>query len=475
MTKSNKHSLFLSLREKFPVFAYKDCYVEHTPTTTRIVFHFETPGCFEFRPVWQINYGVHAKRKAEQAGMPTDTFIFHLGMVEMISYWKAFCSPEIFVKPFLLSAEQQYWWKNLFRRGLGEFFHVNGIPQPGDDLFQFRFSGQATSPAAPMLSYGQPDPGKVLVPVGGGKDSVVTLEFFKSLGYEIIPFVINPRRATTDVLETAGFSPEETVTMERKMEPMLLDLNKKDYLNGHTPFSAVIAFASAYVANQLKIKNIALSNESSANEPTIPGTGINHQYSKSFAFEKDFRQYTAVFLELNTEYFSLLRPLNEIQIAALFSTYTDYHPAFKSCNAGSKEDIWCGQCSKCLFTYIVLSPFIPGDQMITIFGKELFSDFALKGILEELCGISPEKPFECVGTIEEVNLALSLSVLKWRNANAGLPALLEYYAETGLFRENAGQELKRFLRTFDIDHFLPHDIELVLKDKLSDDRFGNPA
>ncbi len=457
------------------MFAYKDCFVEHSPTKTRTGFQFEVPGCFEFNPVWQINYGIHAKRDAIHTETLSQTLVFHLGMVEMISYWKAFCSPEIFINPFLLSAEQQLWWKKLFRLGLGEFFHVNGIPQPGNDLLQFSFSEQASFPAERGAGNEQPDYGKVLVPVGGGKDSVVTLEMLKSLGYEIIPFVINPRRATTDVLNTAGFSPDETVTMERKMEPLLLELNNKDYLNGHTPFSAVIAFASAYIASQLNIKFIALSNESSANEPSIPGTDINHQYSKSFAFEKDFRQYNADFLKLNAEYYSLLRPLNEIQIAALFSSYTGYHPAFKSCNAGSKEDIWCGKCSKCLFTYIILSPFMPVDQMITIFGKELFSDFSLKGILEDLCGISPEKPFECVGTIEEVNLALSLTVLKWRNATAGLPALLQYYSETGLFQENALQQLKPFLRTFDNDHFLPLDAEFVLKDKLSDDRFGQPA
>ncbi len=457
------------------MFAYKDCFVEHSPTKTRTGFQFEVPGCFEFNPVWQINYGIHAKRDAIHTETLSQTLVFHLGMVEMISYWKAFCSPEIFINPFLLSAEQQLWWKKLFRLGLGEFFHVNGIPQPGNDLLQFSFSELASFPAERGAGNEQPDYGKVLVPVGGGKDSVVTLEMLKSLGYEIIPFVINPRRATTDVLNTAGFSPDETVTMERKMEPLLLELNNKDFLNGHTPFSAVIAFASAYIASQLNIKFIALSNESSANEPSIPGTDINHQYSKSFAFEKDFRQYNADFLKLNAEYYSLLRPLNEIQIAALFSSYTGYHPAFKSCNAGSKEDIWCGKCSKCLFTYIILSPFMPVDQMITIFGKELFSDFSLKGILEDLCGISPEKPFECVGTIEEVNLTLSLTVLKWRNATAGLPALLQYYSETGLFQENALQQLKPFLRTFDNDHFLPLDAEFVLKDKLSDDRFGQPA
>jgi hypothetical protein len=71
----------------------------------------------------------------------------------------------------------------------------------------------------------------------------------------------------------------------------------------------------AYLTNR---KYIVLSNEGSANEPTVIGTNINHQYSKTYEFECDFYQYTKKYFNIDIKYFSLLRPIKEIQIAYLF-------------------------------------------------------------------------------------------------------------------------------------------------------------
>ena len=92
----------------------------------------------------------------------------------------------------------------------------------------------------------------------------------------------------------------------------------------------------------------------------------------------------------------------------MFARYPQYFPVFKSCNAGSKEDKWCCNCSKCLFAYIILSPFIDDDTMIGIFGEDLLEKAGLQRYFDELCGIAPNKPFECVGTVDEVNKALRM-------------------------------------------------------------------
>ena len=154
------------------------------------------------------------------------------------------------------------------------------------------------------------------------------------------------------------------------------------------------------------IREVALSNESSANEPTIPGTYINHQYSKSLEFELDFRQYVQDFMGDINHYYSYLRKLTELQIAERFAHYPAYFKVFKSCNAGSKEDKWCCNCPKCLFAYIILSPFIDDATMIDIFGEDLLDKPSLAQTFDELAGLSINKPFECVGTIGEVNEAL---------------------------------------------------------------------
>ena len=156
------------------------------------------------------------------------------------------------------------------------------------------------------------------------------------------------------------------------------------------------------------IREVALSNESSANEPTIPGTEINHQYSKSLEFEEDFRAYVKANMNDINHYYSYLRPYCELEIAEFFSQYPRYFPVFKSCNAGSKTDVWCCNCPKCLFAYIILSPFIDDQTMIGIFGEDLLNKESLTTYFDELTGIADVKPFECVGTIDEVNQALSM-------------------------------------------------------------------
>jgi hypothetical protein len=325
----------------------------------------------------------------------------------MMSYWKATCSKIIKIMPKKLNERQQFWWKKLFRKGLGEFFYHNGIAQTDEPLFEFEFDESADY--IDSFKFREiPSTSRVIVPIGGGKDSVVTLEELKK-DSKIVPFIINPRQATLDCARIAGFDGEEAiVTMRRAMDAKLLEMNEQGFLNGHTPFSAMLAFYSLIISYGTRTRHVALSNESSANEPTIPGTDINHQYSKSLEFENDFRHYVETYLSHCTHYFSYLRPFTELQIAENFAQHKKYHPVFRSCNAGSKEDRWCNNCSKCLFAYLILSPFIADEEMIAIFGEDLLDKPALLPYFEELCGIAPNKPFECVGTIDEVNQAVKM-------------------------------------------------------------------
>ena len=67
----------------------------------------------------------------------------------------------------------------------------------------------------------------------------------------------------------------------------MLQLNSEGYINGHTPFSAIVAFSSVLTAALNGQKYITLSNENSANESTVKDSKVNHQYSKSYEFELD--------------------------------------------------------------------------------------------------------------------------------------------------------------------------------------------
>ena len=337
-----------------------------------------------------------------------DNIIFHIGMIELISYWKIACPKKVIIKPFALNEEQIKWWKKLYFNGLGEFFYVNGIRTSIEDFmtvastssFRPERSGVEKSPTHTLLQ------DRTLIPVGGGKDSVVTLELLKNR-LPAIPLIINPRGATNECVKAAGFTEEQTAIIKRTLDPTMLKMNAEGYLNGHTPFSAMLAFYTVLLGFATKSKYIALSNESSANEPTVPDTEINHQYSKSVAFENDFRYYVAKYIDADIQYFSFLRPLNELQIAKLFSKAKDYHKVFKSCNAGSKTDSWCGKCPKCLFTWLALSPFLKRSELTDIFGKDLLKDNDLRPIIDQLDGCVEVKPFECVGTVGEVRACVN--------------------------------------------------------------------
>jgi hypothetical protein len=259
----------------------------------------------------------------------------------------------------------------------------------------------------------------------------------------------------------SGFPENEYFRLQRTIDPQLLQLNDRGFLNGHTPFSALLGFMTLLAAAITGKRHIALSNESSASEPTIPGTTINHQYSKSLDFETMFRQYVSTWIHPEINYFSFLRPLHELQIASLFARYEKYHPVFRSCNAGSKTDSWCCNCPKCLFTWIILSPFIPEAQLLDIFGKTLMDSPELLPYFEQLTGMADEKPFDCIGTISEVNAALC-EVVRHHPADS-LPFLPGFYKASPLYNGCDPTRFPAMLREFSDQHHLDARFEQILK------------
>ena len=215
----------------------------------------------------------------------------------------------------------------------------------------------------------------------------MTIELLKKAGQDCCCYIINPRGATSNTAKAAGFSEEQIKIARRTLDKNMLELNKQGYLNGHTPFSALVAFSSTITAYLQGLHYIALSNESSANESTVKGSTVNHQYSKSFKFEEDFHQYQTDHLPGSAYYFSMLRPLSEFQIAKYFAKQKQYHKIFRSCNAGSKTDSWCGHCPKCLFVYLILSPFLSREEVKEIFGTDMLNDPDMQPTLEQLVGI----------------------------------------------------------------------------------------
>ncbi len=419
---------FNEFREKYPEFIYHS-YEYIVDDKLNIKYHFEIPNLCHFYPEIKIDMKNVINKEKEYL----DYLIFQIGLIEIISYVKCTCSRNIRIDAGYVNEKQIGFLKKLYYRGLGEFLYRNNIETSIDELFNITCTCEEIElPNNNYVGNGN------LICVGGGKDSCVSLELLKNEENNTC-FIINPKTPSLGCSVLAGYGEDSILKVERILDKKIIELNDLGYLNGHTPLSSLIAFVSYLCAYLLGKKNIVLSNESSADEVTVKGTDINHQYSKTFEFENDFRDYMS-YLKLDINYFSLLRGLSEYNIAKLFSNYRKYHKVFKSCNLGSKEKEWkwCCNCSKCLFIYIILSPFLSKSERIDIFGEDLYDREDLLQMFIETIGYAETKPFECVGTYEEARYAVSQVINKEETGY-----LLDYYKK--LFPlELDGEEIEEY-------------------------------
>lgn len=399
----NNLEKFYTLRRQYTEFHFVNYNFQVVNSEILMQFFYQVNE-LSFSPKMTLKLGKYAQTLHFEE---IEGLIFNIGLIELLSYWKATCSPLIVLHKYNLDEEQKNWWKKLYYKGLGEFFYQNEIDCKIDNFVQFTFAEEA-KPYSDLYFKPIEESQRVIVPVGGGKDSVVTLEELRKKS-EVIPFIINPRGATLDCARVAGFDKtEDIVILEREIDKNLLICNEQGFLNGHTPFSAMLAFYTLLASYSTNTRSIALSNEASANEATVLGTEVNHQYSKSLEFETDFQQYVRQYMGNCAHYYSYLRSFSELQIAEKFAGYPQYFSVFRSCNAGSKENKWCCNCPKCLFAYIILVPFIEKTTLLQIFGEDLLHKPEMEHFLNQLTGKERTKPFECVGTVEEVREALKM-------------------------------------------------------------------
>lgn len=422
----DKSLQFIEYRNKYKEFHFNKYKIKEDDEALYIEYEFEIPKLTKFNPTIKILKKSFKFKDINNKCIKN--MVFHIGLIELISYWKSTCSPKIVIKCGYLNQEQIEWWKKIYFYGLGELFYTNNIKTNIQDFVTIECTNDNNS-----LEFTKTDEifNGYIVPIGGGKDSVVTLETLKIDTKNDYCLIINPKPVTLKCAQIAGFEDKNIIEIYRNIDKNLIDLNKEGFINGHTPFSALLAFLSYFVAYMLSKKYIALSNENSANESNVVGEKINHQYSKSFEFECDFENYSNKYLKTPVKYFSFLRPLNELQIAKIFSRHEKYHSVFKSCNVGSKEKEWkwCCNCPKCLFAYIILSPYLYKEKLVNIFGCDLFEKSELLKTFIELTGNGETKPFECVGTYEEVNFAVSKTIRNIEEQNKQLPYLLKYYKD----------------------------------------------
>ncbi len=327
-----------------------------------------------------------------------------------ISYYKAHVPPRLICRQRKgLDAPTAAFLQKVYLNGLGEFAYRNQLDLSGRIAFE---TAATAAPDAVSLPAGA----RALVPVGGGKDSIVTIEALKAAQQPMDLFVMCAQGPVpTPIAETIAASGEKALIVRRTLSPNLAALNAAGAYNGHVPITAILSAVAVATAILQGHGAVVLSNEHSADAPNLRlgDLDINHQYSKSLAFEDDFAAYVRAHVTPDVLYFSFLRPLTEAEIARRFTKLPRYFDVFRSCNKAFRQDAtqrlshWCCDCPKCRFVFLALAPFLDKERLSAIFGHNMLDDAAQQEGFEELCGLGPHKPFECVGEIRECALLMN--------------------------------------------------------------------
>jgi UDP-N-acetyl-alpha-D-muramoyl-L-alanyl-L-glutamate epimerase len=332
-----------------------------------------------------------------------------LHLIAGVSYYKAAVPPRIVVESYALDADTASLLETIYLNGLGEFAYRNGL-----NLHErIRFPHDSDAVEAPVA--GLPD--HALVAIGGGKDSLVSIEALRGVGVDQTVTWIGGSQLIAACAERTGLP---TLNIGRQLAPLLFDYNRQGAWNGHIPVTAVNSAILAFAAIVCGANQVVFSNERSASYGSMirdaDGTGtseVNHQWSKSWSFEQAFARHLRRHVAADLRYYSLLRPLSELAVARQFARTDRYDAWFSSCNRNfhllgeRPAQRWCGVCPKCHFVFLALAPFVSKPRLVGIVGRNLLDDEAQTGGYDALLEYQDHKPFECVGEGRESRAAMA--------------------------------------------------------------------
>jgi len=377
------------------------------PAKKRILFNYKT----EFEDGSSLNFTEtillpRAPKLAVIKKEVVDMLLQSLHIILGISYYKFYCATKIAL-PYQLSKAEADFWNIIYKKGLGEFFYQNNLNPNISPKFPFQKERKLTA-------YFLPKNNRCLVGIGGGKDSIVVAELLKQYSFDITAFTVQTNKESELVKDVIGILKVEELKIKRQLDEKI---HQKHAYDGHIPISAIYAFLGLAEAIFYGYSYVIVGNEFSSNfgNTTYKNLEINHQWSKSYEFETLMHQYVVNYISPDVVYFSLLRRFYEIRIVKLFSAYKKYFGYFSSCNNNFKiqdtkhQGLWCGQCAKCVFVFTLLSAFLSKKELLDIFGKNLYQNSSLLPLFKDVLGFGTMKPFDCVGTFQEAQIALYLA------------------------------------------------------------------
>lgn len=328
-----------------------------------------------------------------------------LHLIAGVSYYKAAVPPKIEIQDTSIDAKLAAFLESVYLNGLGEFAYRNGLDLHARIVFPHTQEDAANAPAIQLQE-------RALVAIGGGKDSLVSIEALRDAGVNPVVCWIGGSQLIATCAARTGLP---TLNITRQLAPELFEYNRLGAWNGHIPVTAVNSAILVLAAIVTGSNQVVFSNERSASYGSlIEGTGeVNHQWSKGWEFEKAFADIVRSRIAADLSYYSLLRPLSELAVARQFARTEKYDAWFSSCNRnfhllGEKPtQRWCGICPKCHFVFLALAPFMPKTRLVSIFGRNLLDDEGQTEGYDALLEYRNHKPFECVGEAKESRAAMA--------------------------------------------------------------------
>ncbi len=331
-------------------------------------------------------------------------------LVAGVSYYKAAVPDRIRIDSYAIDADTASLLTMIYAQGLGEFAYRNLLDLHDRIAFPVEV---AAAPTPGSIREGRGAAGPcALVAIGGGKDSLVSIESLRAAGVKQTVAWIGGSQLIAACAARTGLPVRN---IGRTLAPELFDYNRQGAFNGHIPVTAVNSAILVLAAILGGDDHVVFSNERSASYGSfIPGAGeVNHQWSKGWEFERAFGAHVETRIAPGLRYYSLLRPYSELAVARVFSRTHDYDAHFSSCNRNfhllgeRPTERWCGACPKCHFVFLALAPFMPKARLVWIFGRNLLDDPSLAADFDALLEFGEHKPFECVGEGRESRAAMA--------------------------------------------------------------------
>lgn len=328
-----------------------------------------------------------------------------------VSYYKAAIPGQIEFAGRRPGGQALALLRQVYSDGLAEFAWRNGLDLRDHARFIVD-DPPAPAAVATMADDASVPPRRSLVAIGGGKDSLVSIELLRHQGEQMRLFWVGQSPLIAAVAARTGLP---VLNISRRLAPELFEFNRLGAWNGHIPVTAINSAIGVLAAVLYGYDAVVFSNEHSASAATLEADGysVNHQWSKGFAFEQAFAALVRDTVWPQLGYFSLLRPFSELAVTARFAAMTGYHQHFSSCNRNFRilgerpAGRWCGECPKCQFVFLALAPFLPKPALVRIFGRNLLDDPAQAAGFDALLEWQAHKPFECVGEAEESRAAFA--------------------------------------------------------------------